>query len=121
MHMIEKQHSMFAFELITSSFYLWSHNRDSILIPHLKKSFTLTTKQLSLIDFAVCMAYFLMTLPAGYIMKKFGYKTGIIAGLMLQSFNGLAAALAPVIGARIKLERKLQLEQHWLSQLKNQE
>lgn len=119
--MIEKQHSMFAFELITSSFYLWSHNRDPILIPHLKKSFTLTTTQSTLIDFAVYMAYFFMALPAGYIVKRFGYKTGIIRGLMLQSFNGLAAALAPVIEARIKLERTLQLEQHWLSQLKNQE
>jgi len=63
--MIEKQHSMFAFELITSSFYLWSHNRDLILIPHLKKSFTLTTTQSTLIDFVVYMAYFLMVLPAG--------------------------------------------------------
>jgi FHS family L-fucose permease-like MFS transporter len=177
--MIEKQHSMFAFELITSLFYLWSHNRDPILIPHLKKSFTLTTTQSALIDFGVYMAYFFMALPAGYIMKRFGYKTGIIRGLMFfsigaflfipaantqsyvfclfalfvigfglffletaanpyaaalgthetstqplnlaLSFNGLAAALAPVIGARINLERKLQLEQHWLSQLKNQE
>lgn len=156
---------LFAFALVTSLFFLWGfvHNLDPILIPHLKRSFTLTTTQSTLIDSAVFIAYFVMALPAGFIMKKFGYKIGIIAGLLLfalgsfmflpaadyqsynyflvalfiiacgltiletaanpyaavlgdpktstqrlnfaQSFNGLAAALAPVIGARIILTK----------------
>ncbi len=155
----------FAFILITSLFFLWgfAHNLDPILIPHLKKSFTLTTTQSTLVDSAVFIAYFIMALPAGYIMKKFSYKIGIIIGLLIfaigcflflpaadqqsysfflialfiiacgltiletaanpyaaslgspetstqrlnlaQSFNGLAAALAPVIGARIILTK----------------
>lgn len=155
----------FAFILITSLFFLWgfAHNLDPILIPHLKKSFTLNTTQSTLVDSAVFIAYFLMALPAGYIMKRFGYKTGIITGLLAfaigsflfipaantqsytfflvalfiiacgltiletaanpyasalgphetstqrlnlaQSFNGLAAALAPVIGARVILTK----------------
>ena len=153
------------FILITSLFFLWgfAHNLDPILIPHLKKSFTLTTTQSTLVDSAVFIAYFIMALPAGFIMKKFGYKMGIISGLLLfaigcflfipaanyqsynyflvalfiiacgltvletaanpyaaalgdpatatqrlnlaQSFNGLAAAVAPVIGARIILTK----------------
>lgn len=155
----------FAFILITSLFFLWgfAHNLDPILIPHLKKSFTLTTTQSTLVDSAVFIAYFLMALPAGFIMKKYGYKSGIITGLLIfaagsflfipaantqsyafflfalfiiacgltiletaanpyasalgshdtstqrlnlaQSFNGLAAALAPVIGARVILTK----------------
>ena len=155
----------FAFVLVTSLFFLWgfSNNLNPILIPHLKKSFTLTTTQSTLIDSAVYIAYFLMALPAGYVMKRFGYKTGIITGLLFfsvgaflfipaantqsysfflfalfviacglgfletaanpyaaalgphekstqrlnlaQSFNGLAAALAPVIGARVILTK----------------
>jgi FHS family L-fucose permease-like MFS transporter len=59
------------------------HNLDPILIPHLKKSFSLTTLQSSLIDSSVFIAYFLMALPAGYIMKTYGYKAGIITGLGL--------------------------------------
>lgn len=154
-----------AFILITSLFFLWgfAHNLDPILIPHLKKSFTLTTTQATLVDSAVFIAYFLIALPAGFIMKRYGYKTGIITGLLLfalgaflfipaanlqsydffllalfviacgltiletaanpyasalgpaenstfrlnlaQSFNGLAAALAPVIGARVILTK----------------
>ena len=153
------------FILITSLFFLWgfAHNLDPILIPHLKKSFTLTTTQSTLVDSAVFIAYFIMALPAGFIMKKFGYKMGIISELLFfaigcflfipaanyqsynyflialfiiacgltvletaanpyaaalgdpatatqrlnlaQSFNGLAAALAPVIGARIILTK----------------
>jgi FHS family L-fucose permease-like MFS transporter len=153
------------FVLITCLFFLWgfAHNLDPILIPHLKKSFTLTTTQSTLVDSSVFVAYFFMALPAGYIMKRWGYKTGIITGLLLfafgsflfvpaanhqsynyflialfiiacgltiletaanpyasslgdpasstqrlnlaQSFNGLAAALAPAIGARIILTK----------------
>ncbi len=56
----------FAFILITSLFFLWgfAHNLDPILIPHLKKSFTLTTVQATLIDSSVFIAYFVMALPA---------------------------------------------------------
>ena len=153
------------FILVTSLFFLWgfAHNLDPILIPHLKKSFTLTTTQSTLVDSSVFIAYFIMALPAGIIMKKLGYKMGILIGLLFfsigcflfvpaanfqsyyyflialfiiacgltiletaanpyaaalgdpatstqrlnlaQSFNGLAAALAPIIGARIILTK----------------
>jgi len=80
-----KNKTLFPFILITSLFFLWgfAHNLDPILIPHLKKSFTLTTVQATLVDSAVFIAYFLMALPAGFIMKKYGYKTGIITGLLI--------------------------------------
>ncbi|WP_183559615.1 L-fucose:H+ symporter permease [Mucilaginibacter sp. SP1R1] len=80
-----KNKNSFAFILITSLFFLWgfAHNLDPILIPHLKKSFTLTTVQATLVDSAVFIAYFIMALPAGFIMKKYGYKNGIITGLLL--------------------------------------
>ncbi|MDN5286362.1 MAG: fucP [Mucilaginibacter sp.] len=79
-----KNTTLFPFILITSLFFLWgfAHNLDPILIPHLKKSFTLTTVEATLVDSAVFIAYFLMALPAGIIMKKYGYKTGIITGLL---------------------------------------
>jgi FHS family L-fucose permease-like MFS transporter len=163
--------NLFAIILLTSLFFLWgfAHNLDPILIPHLKKSFTLTTVQATLVDSAVFIAYFLMALPAGLIIKKFGYKIGIITGLLFfsigcflfipaantqqyafflialfiiacgltiletaanpyitilgdpagatmrlnfaQSFNGLAAALAPAIGARIILTKGFSAQQ----------
>jgi len=71
--------------LITSLFFFWGfvHNLDPVLIPHLKKAFRLTDLETSLVDFSVFIAYFLMALPAGYVMRRWGYKSGIILGLSL--------------------------------------
>jgi len=52
-------------------------------IPHLKRSFTLSTLQVSLVDSAVFIAYFFMALPAGFIMKKYGYEFCVITVLLL--------------------------------------
>lgn len=151
--------------MLTSLFFLWGfvHNLDPILIPHLKKSFSLSTLQAALVDSSVFVAYFVMALPAAFLIKKYGYKTSIIIGLILfaigsylfipaantqqyifflmalfiiacgltiletsanpcasllgdpetaplrlnfaQSFNGLAATLAPIIGSRLILTK----------------
>lgn len=76
---------LFPFILVTSLFFFWGfvHNLDPVLIPHLRKAFQLNDLQSSLIDSAVFIAYFMMALPAGYIMRKYGYKSGIIIGLIL--------------------------------------
>lgn len=73
------------FILITSLFFLWgmAHNLDSILIPHLKKACELNNRQSTLIDTSVFFAYFIMAIPAGMIIKKFGYKNSIITGLLV--------------------------------------
>ncbi|MBW8683952.1 L-fucose:H+ symporter permease [Chitinophaga rhizophila] len=80
-----KKSYLFPFILVTSLFFLWAliHNMSPILIPHLKKACQLTDMQSAFIDSAVFAAYFLMALPAGAVMKKFGYKAGIIFGLCL--------------------------------------
>jgi MFS transporter, FHS family, L-fucose permease len=76
---------LFPFILVTSLFFFWGfvHSMDPILIPHLRKAFKLNFLQSSLVDSAVFIAYFLLALPAGFIMRKYGYKTGIIIGLLL--------------------------------------
>ncbi len=80
-----EQKWLFPFILVTSLFFFWGfvHNLDPILIPHLRKAFRLSDLQSSLIDSSVFIAYFVMALPAGYIMRKYGYKSGIIIGLVL--------------------------------------
>lgn len=73
------------FILVTLLFFLWgmAHNLDSILIPHLKKACQLNNRQSTLIDTAVFFAYFIMAIPAGMIIKRFGYKNSIITGLLV--------------------------------------
>ena len=83
--MITTKKYLVPFILITSLFFLWgfAHNLNPILIPHLKKACQLTDLQSALIDSAFFIGYFVMAIPAGIIMKKYGYKSGIILGLLL--------------------------------------
>jgi MFS transporter, FHS family, L-fucose permease len=82
---------LFPFILVTSLFFFWGfvHNLDPVLIPHLRKAFTLNFLQSSLVDFSVFIAYFVMALPAGFIMRKYGYKSGILLGLLLFGIGSL--------------------------------
>ncbi|HKW56705.1 MAG TPA: L-fucose:H+ symporter permease [Candidatus Acidoferrum sp.] len=72
------------FILVTSLFFLWAIgvNLNDILIPHLKKAFSLTDFQSSLIQSAFFGGYFLAAWPAGALMQRIGYKKGILAGLL---------------------------------------
>lgn len=91
---------LFAFILVTSLFFLWAflHNTNPILIPHLKKACQLTDTQSSFIDLAVYFGYFLIAIPAGWVMHKFGYKKGIILGLCLYAIGALL--FIPAAGSR---------------------
>ncbi|MBB6274266.1 FHS family L-fucose permease-like MFS transporter [Pedobacter cryoconitis] len=75
----------FAVVLIISLFFLWGFalNLNPILIPHLKKACQLSDTQSAFIDSASYIAYFLLAIPAGRFMKRFGYKGGIVLGLLL--------------------------------------
>ena len=72
------------FVLVTSLFFLWALgvNLNDILIPHLKKAFSLTDFRSSLIQSAFFGGYFLAALPAGWLMERIGYKRGILVGLL---------------------------------------
>ena len=73
------------FILVTSLFFLWAIgvNLNDILIPHLKKAFSLTDFQSSLVQSAFFGGYFLAALPAGWLMQRLGYKKGILIGLCI--------------------------------------
>ncbi|MCE2758891.1 MAG: L-fucose:H+ symporter permease [Bacteroidota bacterium] len=77
------------FMLVSSLFFLWgiANNLNGILIPHLRKALQLTNMQSTFVDTAVYLAYFSAAIPAGMILKKFGYKKGIITGLIVFSIG----------------------------------
>ncbi len=82
------------FILISSLFFLWgvAHGMLDTLNKHFQEMLQLSKAQSGLIQFSVYTAYFLMALPAGYFMRQFGYKKGIIMGLVL--FSGGAFLIA---------------------------
>jgi len=95
-----KRQNLIPFILVVSLFFLWAflHNINPILIPHLKKACQLTDFQSSLIDTAVYFGYFIIALPAGWFMHKYGYKKGILFGLILYAVG--AALFIPAASAR---------------------
>lgn len=76
---MSKNKYLLPFILVTSLFFLWAflHNINSVLIPHLKKACQLTDTQSSFVDIAVYFGYFLVALPAGWFMHRYGYKKGL--------------------------------------------
>ncbi|WP_437919017.1 L-fucose:H+ symporter permease [Sphingobacterium sp. LRF_L2] len=80
---------LFPFILVVSLFFLWgiAHNLNGVLIPHLKKACQLDNSQSALVDTSVFFAYFVMAIPAGYLLRKWGYKLSIIIGLVTFSLG----------------------------------
>src|SRR6478672_1930455 len=73
------------FVLVTFLFFLWGipNNLNDVLIRQFMKSFELSRFQAGLVQSAFYFGYFLLSMPAAMIMKKFGYKTGLVTGLFL--------------------------------------
>ena len=74
-----------ALTALTSLFFLWGFITclNDILIPHLKAVFTLSYTEAMLVQFCFFAAYFVMSVPSGYLVEKINYQGGIIAGLMI--------------------------------------
>jgi len=70
--------------IVTALFFMWGFITclNDILIPYLKQVFDLTYTEAMLVQFTFFGAYFIMSLPAGKIVSKIGYKNGIIVGLV---------------------------------------
>jgi FHS family L-fucose permease-like MFS transporter len=82
---MELRSTRLAIALVTGLFFLWAlaHNLNPILIPHLRRALQLNDMRSALVDSAFFIAYFVMALPAGALMARFGYRSGIVGGLLL--------------------------------------
>jgi FHS family L-fucose permease-like MFS transporter len=69
--------------IVTVLFFMWGFLTclNDILVPHLKGVFDLNYTKVMLIQFSFFAAYFLMSIPAGKVIARFGYKRGIVIGL----------------------------------------
>jgi MFS transporter, FHS family, L-fucose permease len=77
---------------LTSLFFMWGliTSLNDILIPHLKGAFTLNYVQATLIQFSFFGAYFVMSIPSGWLVERLGYKRGIIIGLAVAGAGCIA-------------------------------
>jgi len=79
------------FALVSSLFLLWGLCNGLIdtMDKHFQQELNLTLSQSAWVQFAHYLGYFLMSLPAGWLATKLGYKAGIIAGLLMVAVGGL--------------------------------
>jgi FHS family L-fucose permease-like MFS transporter len=78
-----------AFALVTGLFLLWgiANNLNDVLIRQFMKSFELTRLQAGLVQSAFYIGYFVFSVPAAIVMRRRGYKFGLVAGLLLYSLG----------------------------------
>jgi len=75
------------FVLVTALFFLWGipNNLNDVLIRQFMKSFAITRFKAGLVQSAFYLGYFVLSMPAAFMMRKYGYKAGLIFGLLLYS------------------------------------
>ncbi|MEO6911949.1 MAG: MFS transporter, partial [Edaphobacter sp.] len=76
---------MLPFIFVTVLFFLWgmSNNLTDILVQQFKKSFELSQFSAQLVQTANFFGYFCMAIPAALLMRKWGYKAGMVTGLVI--------------------------------------
>lgn len=88
---IAKSSGVSGMPLLTSLFFIWGFITclNDMLVPHLKAVFTLNYAQAMLIQFCFFSAYFIVSVPSGYLVEKIGYKGGIVTGLTVAGLGCL--------------------------------
>ena len=90
-HRLFSAGNILPFVLVTALFLLWGipSNMNDILIKQFMKSFEMTRLKAGLIQSAFYMGYFVLSMPAALLMRKYGYKAGLVTGLFLYSTGTL--------------------------------
>ena len=81
---------MFTFILVSSLFLLWGfcNGMIDVMDKHFQEELGLSKAQSAWVQFAHYLGYFIMSLPAGWLATRLGYKGGIVAGLLLVAVGG---------------------------------
>ncbi len=83
---------MWPFVLVTSLFFLWglAHSILDVLNKHFQETMDGVGKtESALVQAVMYGGYFVMALPAGQIIKRYGYRAGVITGLLLYGIGAL--------------------------------
>lgn len=90
-HLADGTSLLVPFILITSLFFLWgfAHSILDVLNKHFQDALGITKAKSALVQAVVYGGYFLMALPAGAIIRRWGYRTGVLTGLLLYGTGAL--------------------------------
>ena len=107
--------ALIPFLLVTTLFFMWGipNNLNGVLIKQFMKSMEISRFQAGLIQSAFYMGYFVLAIPAGILMRRFSYKTGIVFGLLLYAAGCLLFWPAAIIFGEIMEHRCFWLASPW--------
>jgi FHS family L-fucose permease-like MFS transporter len=86
-----KNKYLIPFILLTSLFFLWgfAHSILDVLNKHFQEVLVISKARSALVQSVVYGGYFLMALPAGFFIRKYGYRIGVVFGLLLYGAGAL--------------------------------
>lgn len=89
--LIDKRY-LLPFILITTLFFLWGFARAilDVLNKHFQDELHISLTQSSLIQVTTYLGYFIMAIPAGMFINRFGYRRGVVFGLVLFGLGALS-------------------------------
>jgi FHS family L-fucose permease-like MFS transporter len=92
--------ALIPFVLVTALFFLWGipNNLNDVLIRQFMKSFAISRFQAGLIQSAFYLGYFMLATPAALLMRRFGYKSGMVIGLCLLGCGSILFWPAALVG-----------------------
>lgn len=75
----------FSLTVLASLFFIWGFitSLNDILVPHLKNVFELSYTKAIFVQFSFFIAYFVVSVPAGALLKRVGYQLGLVLGLLI--------------------------------------
>jgi len=99
-HRLFAREHLLPFVLVTALFFLWGipNNLNDVLIKQFMKSFEITRFKAGLVQSAFYMGYFTLSMPAALLMRRFGYKAGLVTGLFLYASGTLLFWPAAMVG-----------------------
>jgi len=89
------------FILITSLFFMWGFARAilDVLNKHFQESLDISIVHSTMIQATTYVAYALMALPAGIFITRYGYRRGVVLGLLLFGLGALAFIPGDILGS----------------------
>lgn len=90
-HALVRKEYLFPFVLVTSLFFLWgfAHAILDVLNKHFQEVMDITRTHSAMVQVMFYLGYFIMAIPAGLFITKFGYRRGVVFGLLLYGIGSL--------------------------------
>ena len=100
-HSVSDKKYLVPFILITSLFFLWGFARAilDVLNKHFQNALHISITQSAMIQVTTYLGYFLMAIPAGFFINKYGYRRGVVFGLLLFGLGAIFFIPGALIGS----------------------